>query len=320
MLPPPTYFRGGVRLWQGDCLDLLPLMEKGSVDITMTSPPYNQLGKRIPTKVTGGWGAENLQGFANRVNTIGYADDMPEGEYQLWLRSILDECVRVSLGLVWVNHKIRYRDREALHPVRFLPYPIYSEVVWDRGSSIALNCRKPAPAHENIWAFGVPHWWNRCNDMRTSVWRIAAKTEDVGHPCDYPLEIARRPIESSCPPDGTTLDPFMGSGTTGVACVRLGRRFVGIELEPRYFDIACKRIDAAFDEFGLLDPVPPSPRPAPAGLWDAPDAPSPPATPADAYAGGEQRMNVEDANRRHEDRLEAHRRQEDDQGFAEEGE
>ena len=52
---------------------------------------------------------------------------------------------------------------------------------------------------------------------------------------------------------GTVLDPFMGSGTTGVACVRLGRAFLGIEIEPRYFDIACRRIDEAFDAEPLFD-------------------------------------------------------------------
>jgi len=51
----------------------------------------------------------------------------------------------------------------------------------------------------------------------------------------------------------TILDPFMGSGTTGVACVRLGRKFIGIEIEPKYFDIAVRRIEAAFDETSLLD-------------------------------------------------------------------
>lgn len=56
---------------------------------------------------------------------------------------------------------------------------------------------------------------------------------------------------------GTILDPFMGSGTTGVACARLGRKFIGIELEPRYFDIACRRIEAAYRQPRLFaEPAP----------------------------------------------------------------
>ena len=65
------------------------------------------------------------------------------------------------------------------------------------------------------------------------------------------------------PSGATILDPFMGSGTTGVACVRLGRRFIGMELEPKYFDIACKRIEQAIEThnggpmFAHLTPPPP---------------------------------------------------------------
>lgn len=235
---------GAIQLHRCDCREFIATVADDTIDITVTSPPYNQLGKRIPSKVTGGWGAEKLQGFANNVNAIGYADDMPEDEYQSWLSGIIQECIRVSKGLVWVNHKVRYRDREALHPVRFLPFPIYAEVIWDRGSSIALNCNKPAPSHEQLWAFGVPHWWDRCNDMKTSVWRIAASNENVAHPCDYPIEIALRPISSSCPVGGISFDPFMGSGTTAVAAIRAGRRFVGTEISEQYFIEAVRRVKA----------------------------------------------------------------------------
>jgi site-specific DNA-methyltransferase (adenine-specific)/modification methylase len=55
------------------------------------------------------------------------------------------------------------------------------------------------------------------------------------------------------------LDPFMGSGTTGVACVRTGRKFTGIEIEPKYFDIACKRIRDEYERLALFEP-PPEPK------------------------------------------------------------
>jgi DNA modification methylase len=53
---------------------------------------------------------------------------------------------------------------------------------------------------------------------------------------------------------GTVLDPFMGSGTTGVACAQLGRKFIGIEIEPKYFDIACRRIEQAYAQGKLFQP------------------------------------------------------------------
>jgi DNA modification methylase len=61
------------------------------------------------------------------------------------------------------------------------------------------------------------------------------------------------------PDADTVLDPFMGSGTTGVACVKLGRKFIGIEIEPRYFDIACKRIEDAYKQGDMFRE--PAPRP-----------------------------------------------------------
>ena len=54
----------------------------------------------------------------------------------------------------------------------------------------------------------------------------------------------------------TILDPFMGSGTTGVACAKLGRKFIGIEIEPKYFDIACRRIEAAYAQPDMFVPAP----------------------------------------------------------------
>ena len=71
-------------------------------------------------------------------------------------------------------------------------------------------------------------------------------------------------------PDARTiLDPFMGSGTTGVACVKLGRSFIGIEREPKYFDIACRRIEAAYKQPDLFVSASPSPKPVQLNLMDA---------------------------------------------------
>ena len=233
---------GDATLYLGDCIEILPTLPK--VDAVITSPPYNQLGSRVPKD---GSGMHKGNGFIASVNDVGYADDRPEPEYQEWLRSVISACLDRSNGIVWVNHKVRYRDGIGIHPARFLPFDIYSEIVWDRGGSMALNCRRYAPSHEGVWGFGRPHFWNDAVNTRGSVWRIAPIREvgADGHPCPFPQEIARRCLEASTPDDGIAADPFMGSGTTGVACMNLGRRFIGIEIEPKYFDIACERIENA---------------------------------------------------------------------------
>lgn len=247
---------GQCRLICGDCLKVLPTLAAESVDAVVTSPPYNTL----PTSGKAS-GIHGKNKWIERAAS-GYFDDRPEPEYQAWLVSILTECVRCCAGLVWVNHKVRYRDGQAIHPARFLPFPIYIEVIWDRRGSMALNCKRFAPSHETLLAFGSPAWWNDEHNGLMSVWQIGFDRDGNDHPCAYPIEIATRPIRSSCKPGGVVLGPFMGSGTTGVAAVRLGRKFIGIEIEPRYFDIACKRIA---DEYNTLFEQPPARTPAAEG-------------------------------------------------------
>jgi len=227
---------GTVKLWRGDCLDVLPTLTESAVDIAVTSPPYNM----IPKTSASGIYAEH----SHKLNA-GYeshADNMNQEEYEEWIRGIIGECVRACKGLVWVNHKCKFIDKMARHPVRFMPWEIHGEIIWDRGGSLTLNANRYAPCHEVLLAFGTPHYWNRCHDTKLTVWRIPPETTVDGHPCPFPVEIPRRCIESSCPLEGIVLDPFMGSGTTGVACVRTGRSFLGIEKEPKYFEIAKQRI------------------------------------------------------------------------------
>jgi DNA modification methylase len=92
-------------------------------------------------------------------------------------------------------------------------------------------------------------WTSRDKALREFV--KCPKGIDKGHPCQKPVELMEWCI-SLLPDPKTILDPFMGSGTTGVACVNLGRKFIGIEREPKYFDIACERISAAYAQGRLF--------------------------------------------------------------------
>jgi site-specific DNA-methyltransferase (adenine-specific) len=77
------------------------------------------------------------------------------------------------------------------------------------------------------------------------VFRCQAPPQNIReHTTQKPIEIIEPLIKTACPGE-TVLDPFMGSGTTGVACVNLGRKFIGIEIEEKYFDVACNRIEIA---------------------------------------------------------------------------
>lgn len=225
-------------LHHGDCLEVMAGMEAGSVDCIVTSPPYNQLEQ------TGG-GIHGRGGWLANVQDNGYPDAMDEASYQQWMQAVLDECLRVCRGTVWVNHKTRYRNRRAIHPLDFLHGPLWCEIVWARPGGIALGARRFVPSHELILGFGDPAVWNDEYKTAMSVWHIAPEADGRGHPCAFPVALPKLCILATTSRGMTVLDPFTGSGTTGVACAMEGRDFIGIEREAEYVEIARRRIDAA---------------------------------------------------------------------------
>lgn len=238
-----------------DARELLSSLNDRQVDVTITSPPYNTLPKdtraygfrrRKRSGIHGDAGGQD--GWLNKIKRHGYDDCLPEDRYQAWLTCMVSEMSRVSRGLVWINHKLRFRNGRGLHPLRWLPFDVWSEIIWDRRGSLALNCGKHAPSHEYLFAFGRPHWWDDAQNKLLSVWQISPERGCDEHPCPWPPEIPRRLIAASCPPDGVVLDPFMGRGTTGLAALELGRRFIGCDKSPAYFTAAKRLLTSALSE------------------------------------------------------------------------
>lgn len=223
-----------------DCMTLLRALPDKSVDIVVTSPPYNIQWKSRTSfgMLTGARWVKDL-----RDGYPASDDHMPELEYQAWVRKIVAECMRVSKGLVWVNHKTRYRNGVAIHPLQFMPFPMWSEVVWDQGITRTFNSKRFAPSHEYFFGFGKPHYWDDRLNTQFSVWRIVPGASP-DHPAPFPERVIEPLIRSSCPSGGIVLDPFMGSGTTGVVAKRLGRHFIGCDNAQEYVDGARQRIAA----------------------------------------------------------------------------
>jgi site-specific DNA-methyltransferase (adenine-specific) len=109
-----------------------------------------------------------------------------------------------------------------------------------------------------LWMCGKPTWPKKGGRVRDWYLQQTANMalRERGHPCARPLDGVTHIVTHTCEPGGTVLDPFMGSGTTGVACANLGRRFIGIEMEPKYFDLACERITQAYNQRRLFDDAP----------------------------------------------------------------
>lgn len=229
-------------IYNGDCLDMLPTMEAGSVDAVVTSPPYNL------NKIASGGGSSKMS-YAGW-----YPDEMPERTYQARQVQVLDACSRVCRGSIFYNHRIRYAWHgrnlhrpltRIYHPMDWLrDFPIWCEIIWHRGSTTGHANGRCRLADERIYQIGKPVVWN--DDGLTTVWKISPDAND-GHPCSFPIDLPLRCIQAATNEGSTVLDPFAGSCTTGVACVRTGRRFIGIEIEARYCEIAAHRIETEID-------------------------------------------------------------------------
>lgn len=235
----------------GDCLDVMRAMPDKSVDIVVTSPPYNQLGSRIPSK---GTGCMSNSGFIDKVNRCGYSDDMEEPDYVAWLGDVAAGLARVVRpgGSFFFNHKIRYRDKAPIHPwdivTKWPGWSVRQEIVWDRGGSIVFNARMYAPCDERIYWLvrdGADHEWNQPAASLLSVWTIPANATGIEHPCPFPVDLARHCLVAVAKPGAVVYDPFTGSGQTGIAALDEGCAFIGSEKHAPFVAIARARIEAA---------------------------------------------------------------------------
>lgn len=224
-----------VELYNGDCLEVMDkLIEQGAkVDTIITSPPYN-IGKMHSNKTQYGTYSGN---------------DMEESEYQNWQLEILKRCFKLlkDEGSLFYNHKVRIKKGFAIHPLEWLlksEFILKQEITWDMGKSANSDKIRFFPYSERIYWLTKTEKTKIFNkESLSDVWRVVPKhkRKDIGHIAVMPEEVVQN-ILQALPDEITVLDPFMGSGTTGVVCKNLNRNFIGIELDESYFNIAKERI------------------------------------------------------------------------------
>lgn len=235
-----------ITLILGNCLDVLKQMSDNSIDCVVTSPPYN-MNLRIRN------GKYCSRQIVKEISTkyVGYDDNLPMDEYFEFNRQVVSELLRVS-DLVFYNVQFLTGNKPAL----FKLLGEFSEkvkefIVWDKinaqpaiGEGV-LNSRFEA----------VIVFQNSAPESRKfetaqfgrgtlqNVWQIKrGKKIDGSHGAVFPLELAELIITNFTKETATILDPFLGTGTTGLAAKNTGRNFVGIEMLQKYYDIAQERI------------------------------------------------------------------------------
>lgn len=219
---------GDATLYLGDCLEILPTL--GKVDAVVTDPPY-------------GVGVK----YGNAYN-----DRRPD--YWDWLRERI-AAARAIAPLVVFTHRVA-----ALRELNDWDWT----AVWNKpgafGARVGNSC--VLPHWEPIFLYGIHKTGvqtNYASDVITcnpepakagiqGIGREKWDGEFMSHPCPKPISLYRQFLTTYAQNAVVVCDPFMGSGTTGIACAKLGRKFIGIEIEPKYFDIACKRIEEAYKQ------------------------------------------------------------------------
>ena len=233
---------------QGDCLQVLAQLPDESIDLVVTSPPYN-------LRNSTGNGSRAWPGYD------GYTDDLPHEEYVAWQRQCIDEMLRVlkPTGAIFYNHTWRVQDGRFQGRADILDgFPLRQVIIWHQAGSVNRNPGYFVPDYEVIYLITKPKFRlvNSCTDG--AVWRI--NQEQSGDFPDlpvWPVELPRRAIAATNAQ--IVLDPFIGSGTTAVAAVLEGRDFIGIEQSARHVEIARQRVAEALN--GAVPALPPSPLP-----------------------------------------------------------
>jgi len=246
------------RLIQGDCITEMKKLPKESIDLIVTSPPYN-IGKE-------------------------YEKVKPLEKYLNWTINWIDECYRILKpnGSFWLNLGYFNGYKKQAIPLTYFVFPLIKnfkfvqEIVWHYGAGV--NCKRMFSPRNEKWMFFVKdindYTFNldyvrdkfgtkypnqkkngklKCNPLGknpTDVWIIKKVTsgkyrsskERTKHPAQFPEEIIRRIIKVSSNEYETVLDPFVGSGTTMKVAKELNRNSIGIEINKKYCKIALERL------------------------------------------------------------------------------
>lgn len=255
----------------GDCLELMKQLPDESVDLTVTSPPYDNL--RTYNGNINQWSFEKFKQIAKELYRI-----TVNGGIVVWI--VADATIKGSETGTSFRQALWFKD---------CGFNLHDTMIWEKPSFTATGSLsvRYAPVFEYMFVFskGKIKTFNPIKDkpnknankhkkassirtangfkkmsgdkvisefgQRKNIWCISpcnSIQERTGHPAQFPIQLAHDHIISWSNEGDTVLDCFMGSGTTGVACVNTNRKFIGIEIDPEYFNIAKQRIEGATND------------------------------------------------------------------------
>lgn len=225
---------GNCHLYLGDALEVMPAL--GKVDHVFSDPPYG-----------------NTATHANHLSKVKLRDGKPARQALGFDGISREELVSLAQGWCemasrWVVFSCEWKDAHALDEAGLL----VRLGIWRKPDGAPqFTGDRPGMGWE---AVAICHRagrkrWN--GGGRHGVWTVSKAGGD-GHPTQKPVGLLSEWVRDFTDEGDTILDPFMGSGTTLVACAKLGRKGIGVELDPEYFEIACRRVEEAYRQPDLF--------------------------------------------------------------------
>lgn len=226
-------------LYRGDAVEVLASIEPEQVSAVIVDPPYGI-----------DYQSKNRKDKSKIKPKI-----LNDKEPFVWF---LPGAYRLALESACLLCFCRWDVQDDfLRAIGWAGWKAKSQIVWDRESHGMGDLNgSPAPQHDVIW-FATKGDYKLPGERPKSVVRaMRLPGEELVHPNQKPQSLMADLVTSYAPKESTVLDCFLGSGSTGMACIETGRRFIGCELDPRHFDTACKRMEEAYGKGSLFESVP----------------------------------------------------------------
>jgi len=231
-----------IKLYNDNCLNVLKTLPEKSVDLIFADPPYNLSGEGYLTTQNGKV-AKLHKGDWDVIDDIHKFNED-------WIKA----CFRVlsDNGTIWISGTLHNHPSVGV-TLKKLGLWIINDIVWYKPNATPLLANnRCAPSTELIWVasrtkkyffnYDLAKQINGGKQMK-NLWTINAERHKTKHPTEKPESLLNRIILLGSNENGTVLDPFLGSGTTGVVAIKNNRKFIGIEISQDYFDIAKQRIE-----------------------------------------------------------------------------
>ena len=260
------------KIYNCDCLEGMKHIPDGSIDLVVTSPPYDNLRKY--GGIGDEWNFDKFKAIAKELARV-----LADGGVIVWV--VADATIDGSETGTSFRQALYFKDECGLN--------LHDTMIWEKLTYIPLNHNRYEQCFEYMFilAKGTPKAFNPikircetagmqrirsrsnkedgsafrnrdsytvCNEfkIRKNIFVYDHSKSNIDHPAIFPEDLAREQVVSWSNPGDTVLDPFMGSGTTAVACIKEKRHFIGFELNKDYYDKACRRIDAELRQLTLF--------------------------------------------------------------------